>query len=118
MCITASTLLKTLYFTTLLKLNSTMDVFSPSYTNLARAFISHHTLEHLLLITSCTYLLLKIAVVKLLGKLSIQKLFISFCFLQNFYQQPFFRTWSRVCSCNDLLSAKRKSREGERYKKK
>ena len=34
---------------TLLKLNSTIDVFPPSFTNLARAVISHNTLERLLL---------------------------------------------------------------------
>ena len=34
---------------TLLKLNSTIDVFPPSFTNLAGVFISHDTLELLLL---------------------------------------------------------------------
>ena len=37
------------WFTTLLKLNSTIDVFPPSFTNLARVVISHNTLERLLL---------------------------------------------------------------------
>ena len=37
------------WFTTLLKMNSTIDVFPPIFTNLARAVISHNTLERLLL---------------------------------------------------------------------
>ena len=37
------------WFTTLLKMNSAIDVFPPSFTNLARAVISHNTLERLLL---------------------------------------------------------------------
>ena len=37
------------WFTTLLKMNSTIDVFPLSFTNLARAVISHNTLERLLL---------------------------------------------------------------------
>ena len=63
------------WLTTLLKLNSTIDVFPPSFTNLARAVISHNTLERLLLcyeffLTSHPYLVLKTALAKLLGKLS------------------------------------------------
>ena len=37
------------WFTTLLKMNSTIYVFPLSFTNLARAVISHNTLERLLL---------------------------------------------------------------------
>ena len=36
------------WLTTLLKLNSTIDVFPPNCTNLARAVISHNTLGRLL----------------------------------------------------------------------
>ena len=36
-------------FKTLLKMNSTIDAFTPIFTNLARAVISHNTLERLLL---------------------------------------------------------------------
>ena len=37
------------WLTTLLKLNSKMDVFLPSFTSLAKAVIFHNTLEQLLL---------------------------------------------------------------------
>ena len=37
------------WFTTLLKMNSTIDLFPLSFTNLASAVISHNTLELLLL---------------------------------------------------------------------
>ena len=64
----------TFWPTTLLKLNPTMDVFAQSFTNLARTVISHNTFRVLasmlrVFITSCPYLLLKTAVVKLFGKL-------------------------------------------------
>ena len=60
--------------TTLLKSNSTMDVFPRSFTNLARTAISHNTFRAVasmlrIFIISCTYLLLKTVVVKLFGKL-------------------------------------------------
>ena len=58
------------WFTTLLKMNSAIDVFPPSFTNLARAVISHNTLERLLLcyeifMTFHPYLVLKTALIKL-----------------------------------------------------
>ena len=37
------------WFTTLLKMNTTIDIFPPSFTNVARAVISHNTLERMLL---------------------------------------------------------------------
>ena len=128
MCITAS------YFwlTILLKLNFTMDLFPPSFTNLARTVISHNTLECLLLITPWQYLLLNTAVIKSLGKLSkiqwriasftAQKLRFSikdfFRFFPFFLAKFPFCSTSRVCFCNKLLSTKRKSRKERSYRKK
>ena len=37
------------WFTSLMKMNSTIDIFPPSFTNIARAAISHNTLEPLVL---------------------------------------------------------------------
>ena len=37
------------WFATLLKMNSTVDVFPPSFTNLARAVVSQNILERLIL---------------------------------------------------------------------
>ena len=45
------------WLTTLLKMNSAIDVFPPIFKNLARAVISHNTLELLLL---CFYDLLSV----------------------------------------------------------
>ena len=61
--------------TTLPKSNSTMDVFTRSFTNLAKTVISHSTFRAVaymlrVFITSCSYLLFKRAVIKLSGTLS------------------------------------------------
>ena len=40
-------------FTTILKMNSTLDAFPPSFINLTRAVISHNTLEQGLLCYEC-----------------------------------------------------------------
>ena len=60
--------------TTLLKSNSTTDVFLQSFINLARTVISHNTFRVVastlrVFITSCPYWFLKSAVGKLFGKL-------------------------------------------------
>ena len=60
------------------------------------------------------YLVLKTATVKLFGKLpKILGRIATFYFYHGF----FFRTSLRICSCDDLLPAKRKSRKEESFRK-